>query len=835
MPKTQPKQKANSKKFSLLNRGWRFWLKWSFIGGLCSALFGALLIVLVLVYFAGQVPDLGSLEDYQPKQVTKIYARDGALITEYARQRRQYVSYDEIPESIIQAFLASEDSSFFTHSGFDLKAIIRAALTNIFTNRLQGASTITQQVAKTFLLSSERTYTRKIKELILASRIENHFEKEEILTLYLNQIYMGQGAYGIAAAADTYYSKALDELSIGQLALLAGLPKAPSGYNPLRHPKAARLRRDVVLKRMEAEGFITPAQANEAIAKDLELNHRPLANGASAPHFSEHVRRLIVEEHGEKALYHKGLQVFTTLDAKMQSAADAAVYRGLRAYDRRHGYRGPIGRINLINNWQNRIKETAKNWPHKKFGEPAAVLEITKTTATVGLANNRTVTIPLDLVKWARKYVDDIERGPRIKAVTDVLAVGDIVVVRPLTELADYREGGFKKLRTREDRADLYSLEQIPTVQAALVAIDTKTGAVRALVGGHDAGTGFNRVTQAKRQPGSAFKPLVYALALMRGQTPASIVLDAPVVLPRGETGTWKPQNYSTVIYGPSPLRRGLEKSRNLMTIRLAQKVGIRNIVGHAQTYGITSELAPNLSTALGSSALTPLEMTNAYRVFPNGGYYSEPYFVDTIQTVHGETIEAFPSQCHECTRGFTTRSAPPPLITPLKQQVLSPAASYQMVSMLEGVVQRGTGWRAKALGRPLGGKTGTTNDYKDAWFVGFSPDLVVGVWVGFDNPRQMGKDETGSKAAAPIWVWFLEKALKGKPIQNFDVPDDIHFVRIDRDTGTRPTPNTKNTLLEAFAPGTGPNTKSASNYQNTGSTEPNTPQEPQFNLEGIY
>lgn len=792
-----------------------YWLKLMFAMGVYGGIAGTALVIGVILYFMTQVPDYRTLATYKPQLITKVYDNKGEIIAEYAKQRRIYTPIEDIPKEVVEAYLAAEDADFYKHSGFDIQGIIRAALVNVFTNRKQGASTITQQVAKTFLLTSERTYTRKIKELILSRRIERAFEKDKILELYLNQIYLGHGAYGVAAAAMTYYNKDLSELTIGQRAMLAGLPKAPSRYDPIRNPRQARFRRDVVLVRMEAQNFITKEERALAIATDMELDPRPLARGKDAPHFSEHVRRHIAENYGDDELYTGGLNVFTTLDRKAQLAAEEAVYKGLREYDRRHGYRGAIGKVNILMNWQNRLKKEAKAWErHRHIGTPSVVLAVNneEQIATIGLLDGEEGQIPFQALKWAISYITVDKQGPKPKLVSDVLSVGDVILTKPLSEVFER----YKKL----DTAGMYSLEQVPQAQAALVALDNQTGAVRAMVGGLGDGTGFNRAVQAKRQSGSAFKPFVYSLALENGYTPASIILDAPVVLQTGEMDEkWKPHNYSEKVFGPSTLRRGLEKSRNLMTIRLAQKLGMNNIIGYARLFGLESDMQPDLSTALGSSSFNLLELTSAYSVFPNGGKRAAPYFIDNIQDAVGTNLFSHNFRCYTCMDTETDPRFEPQDIQIESENITSPQTAYLMTNMLRGVVQRGTAWRAKAVGHPAGAKTGTTNDYIDAWLMGFTPDLAIGVWFGFDKPRTLGNHETGSKAAAPIWAHFAKNALKGEPVKNFEVPEGISFVRIDAESGKLPARESKKKILESFVAGTEPKeagTRATGNVQDT-------------------
>ena len=760
-------------------------------------------VIAILYYYSTQVPDYRTLAEYTPSLITKVYDRHGEVLAEYAKQRRVYVPIDEMPQSVINAYLAAEDDQFYKHSGFDIKGIVRAALINIFTSRKQGASTITQQVAKNFFLSSERSYVRKIKELILSYRIEKAFSKDKILELYLNQIYLGSASYGVAAAAMAYYGKDLDELTHAQLAMLAGLPKAPSRYSPISNGRVARYRRDVVLHRMLAEKFITQNEHDLAIDEDLNLNPTPLKYGQDASHFSEHVRRFILDTYGESELYKAGFSVHTTLDKTMQSYAEEAVYKALRDYDRRHGYRGPVGRMNLLINWQGRIDKEAKKWSNKKkIGIPAVVLDIDDTAgvAYVGLPKNIRGTIELSSVKWARKYIDADSLDKKIKKVSDVLSTNDIIIVKAVSEIYTPAKGA--------NKADgFYSLEQIPKAQGSFIALEPSTGAILAMVGGLDDGTGFNRAVQSKRQVGSALKPIVYALALEKGYTPASIILDAPVVLRSNELdNAWKPHNYSEKVYGESTLRRGLEKSRNLMTIRLARDLGMGSIIRYIRKYGVTSDMERNLSTALGSSSISLLELTSAYGVFANAGRTVKPYAVNMVQDAVGTVIYRQHELCDTCAVDISESLYEPQKLPVVGEQIIPETAAFQMAHMLEGIVKRGTAWRARAVGQPVGAKTGTTNDFIDAWLMGIAPNMAIGAWVGFDRPQTLGNNETGSKAAAPIWVDFATKALNSSDdVLSYKVPEGISFVQIDSDTGTLPNSKTKKRIFEAFMVGTEP------------------------------
>lgn len=766
---------------------WVVILAW--LAALGALAFGAL-IAAVLVYYDHQLPDFRQLSEYKPPLITRVYDRNGEIVAEYANERRIWVPYNEIPKPVVQAFLAAEDTHFFEHSGYDLKAILRAMLVNAMTDRKQGASTITQQVAKTYLLSSERTYTRKIKELILSWRIEKAYTKNEILELYLNRIYLGNGSYGVAAAAQTYFSKTLNELNLPERAMIAGMPQAPTRYNPVRNPSAAKARRDIIIGRLLDEGFITASEADSAKASALGLNISPLKQGEDAPHFAEYIRQMILKQYGEKALYQDGLTVYTTLDLPTQRRAEEATYQGLRAYDRRHGWRGPLAKIKDMSDWQAELEKVAENYSHSwRIGEPAVVLKVSSESARIGLSDGGQGVIAAKDAKWTGKG-----------APSAFLKAGDVVMAKPLNA----KDG------------DAYSLEQLPAVQGALVAIDVKTGEVLAMVGGLGEGVGFNRAIMARRQVGSSFKPLVYAAAMEKGYTPASTVLDAPIVFRFGDK-EWKPHNYDHKFSGMTTLRTGLEKSRNLMTVRLAQDVGMRQVAELGKRMGLKGIPTTDLSVALGSVDQTLMEVTNAYAVFPRGGTYVEPTYLRRVQDSAGVTLFRAHAACENCSAqlGASPEQPPePPKVA--SREAMSPQAAYLMTNVMQGVVLRGTGYSLTSLGRPIGGKTGTTNDYIDAWFVGFTPSLSIGVWVGFDTPKTLGHGETGSRAALPIWKQFAENQFKGAPIEGFAVPQGIEFVRIDAKSGLLPGGPTEKTITEAFVEGTAP-TQVTTSYDDTG------------------
>lgn len=759
---------------------WLIALAWLAALGLLS---GAGLIAAVLVYYNSQLPDLRQITEYKPSLITHVYDRNGEVLAEYANERRVWIPINEIPKPVVQSFLAAEDSHFFEHGGYDLKAIIRAMLVNVLTHRTQGASTITQQVAKTYLLSSERTYTRKIKELILSWRIEKAFSKNEILELYLNRIYLGNGSYGIAAAAQTYFSKTLPELTLPERAMIAGMPQAPTRYNPVKNPSAAKARRDIVLRRLQDENFISKEEADTAIASPLGLNISTMKQGEDAPHFAEYIRRMVAGRYGDKALYEDGLSVYTTLDLDTQRKAETAVYEGLKAFDRRHGWRGPLAHIKDVANASAELDSLAEQYAHsERIGFVSVVTKVGRDSARIKFVGGGEGVIPVSSIKWTGRT-----------AVNSLLKPGDVIMAKPT--------GGDAK-----DGVAQYSLEQLPAVQGALVAIDVQSGEIIAMVGGLGEGVGFNRAVQAKRQIGSSFKPFVYTAALEKGYTPATTVLDAPVVFRTGDT-EWKPRNYDEKIGGLTPLRIGLEKSKNLMTVRLAQDVGLRQVSDVVKRLGIPDRVpVTDLSVALGTLNLSLLDMVSAYSVYPRGGLYVQPSFLRRVQDSQGVTLMRAHPACENCLRQLGgTPDQPPALPDVGAQQALSPQVAYQMVSMLQGVVQRGTAYSLASLGHPIAGKTGTTNDFIDAWFVGFTPSIAVGVWVGYDIPKTLGNGETGAKAALPIWKQFVQAQLENQPVEGFAVPEGLQFVKIDADSGLLPGVNTKRTLSEAFIPGTAP------------------------------
>ena len=769
-----------------------------FLGLFILTLVGVGGVFYTLHRFGRGLPEYRQLADYDPPVVTRIHAGDGRLMAEFATEKRVFVPVAAMPEMVVQAFLSAEDKTFYSHPGVDVPGIVRAAATNLMRlnkdRRPVGASTITQQVAKNFLIGNVVSIERKIKEVILAFRIERAFTKDRILELYLNEIYLGFGAYGAAAAALNYFDKSLDDLTLGEAAFLAGLPKAPNNYHPVRRPAAARARRDYVLNRMVEDGHISRADALREMSKPVVVRKPSEVLVTRADYFVEEVRRGLYERFGEDRLYGGGLSVRTTLDTRLQRISDRALRSGLSAYDRRRGWRGPLGRIESHSGWRRRLSgfpfpDDVIEW------RPAVVLAVDRYSCTIGFRNGATGVVPLAELQWARRAGRRL--GPAIRKARDVLSPGDVVAVEEVSMNAageTYSPGTF-------------ALRQIPEVNGALVALDPHTGRVLAMTGGFSKNLSeFNRATQAMRQPGSAFKPFVYLAALDAGFTPASIVLDAPFAIDQGPgIRRWRPTNYNRKFYGPTSLRVGIEKSRNLMTVRLASNIGMETVARYAERFGIVDRMPPMLSMSLGSGETTLLRLTTAYAMLVNGGKRIRPTLIDKVQDRTGATVFRHDRrQCATC-RAARWNAGALPQLPDEREEIADPRTAYQIVSMLQGVVERGTGRRVRDARRPLAGKTGTTNESRDAWFVGFSPDLAAGVFVGHDTPRSLGRAETGSSVAAPIFRQFMTETLEGQPAAPFRVPPGIRLVRLDLETGLPARPGARNVILEAFLPNTAP------------------------------
>ncbi len=795
-----------------------------FLSSLFSSIFvlGFIAVVSVLYgiwHFSKGLPDYTQLETYTPPVTTRLYASDGTLLNEYARERRLFVPIEKIPDVLKDAFLSAEDKNFYHHMGIDFIAIARAAVTNVLNKfgggGLVGASTITQQVAKNFLLTSERTYTRKIKEAILSLRMERAFTKDHIFELYLNQIYLGKSAYGVAAAALNYFDKDLRDITLEEAAFLAALPKAPNRYNPEKSYEAAKERRNWVIGRMLEDGKISEEQAINAKATDIVLNKRPGDDLVkNAEYYSEEVRREVVNSMGDDSIYLGGLAIRTSLDPKLQKIAHETLRGGMIEYDRNHGYRGPLMNIRMGAEWLDTFKEIEKPIAMPDDWKMAVVISVKNSMAAVGFADGTQGLLPLSQVEWARESLVGQKVGDVISSVRDVLKKGDIILVQEITLSNKERaKKGLPELSTNEAGEEvgekIYGLRQIPNVEGAMVVMDPHTGRVLAMVGGFSfEKSQFNRAVQAQRQTGSSFKPFIYLAALDNGYTPSSLILDAPFVLDQGPgLPKWKPHNYTTSISGETTMRVGLEHSKNLMTVRMAQVLGMDKIVDYAKRFGISDDLEPLLSMSLGAGESTLLKLTTAYAMIVNGGKKVYPSLIDRIQDRTGKTIfKEDVRECIDCQIEYSEGLMPPELPDD-REQITDEMSAYQMVNMMQGVVERGSGWKGRVWGRPLAAKTGTSDNLKDAWYIGFSPDMVVGIFLGFDVPSTLGAKSTGGMVGGPIFKNFMTQALKGTPATPFRVPAGIKLVRVERKTGKpleKYNPEEKKVIiLEAFKPGT--------------------------------
>jgi len=735
-------------------------------------LFSAISILAILWAFSNDLPDYKFLKNYKPPVSSKVYSGEGELVSDFSSEKRIFVPFEAIPEKLINSFLSAEDKNFFKHPGVDAKGVLRAVIKNIsnviYSKRLEGASTITQQVAKNFLLTNEVSFNRKLKEAILAFRIERTLSKERILELYLNQIYLGEGTYGIASASLRYFDKSINDLEYQEAALLAALPKAPSRYNPYKNIKVAEFRRNLVLKNLFDNKYITKKNYKKYLKSEILLKKRKKIYLEDTRYYVEDIRKNIVEKFGFEKVYKQGFNIKTPLNLNLQNIVTHSLRKGLIEYDRRKGWRGPIANKKISKNWNNNLKEyeleNSIGWKIaiiKKINQSS--LEIETNDKNKGLINSNGVS-------WTKKKIGDL------------FNVGDVIYVKKTDD-------------------NFYELKQLPKANGSVVAMDPFTGRVLALSGGFSfKRSEFNRATQALRQPGSAFKPFIYALALENNYSPSTLILDAPLVLEQGsDLKMWKPENYGKKFYGPSTLRMGLEKSRNLMTVRVARDLGIKKIVNFSKKLGIYENPEELLSISLGSAETTLLKLTTAYCSFVNGGKLVKPIMIDRIQDSEGNTIynseERFCDYCEQI--AFDSNNAPK--ILDNFNQVFSPESAYQMTSMLEGVVKRGTGKKLRDLNLDIAGKTGTTNKNTDTWFVGFTSKLVVGIYVGMDEPAPLGKHETGAKTALPIFKEFIKNAIKKKDARPFKVADNITMMVVDPLTGKRASFGSKKTIVEVF------------------------------------
>ena len=736
-----------------------------------------LLLILITILgilwsYSNNIPDYKFLKNYKPPVSSKVYSGNGNLVADFSKEKRVFVPINTIPKNVINAFLSAEDKNFFKHPGVDAKGVLRAIINNfkniLTSKRLEGASTITQQVAKNFLLTNEVSINRKIKEAILAFRIERALSKERILELYLNQIYLGSGAYGVAAASLEYFDKSIRELDYSEAALLAALPKAPSKYNPYRNKKLAKFRRDLVLKNLLENNFLNQEEYKNLKRQNINLKKKKKVYLEDSQYFIEEVRKKVIDDLTYEKVYKQGFNINTPINLELQKISTISLRKGLIEYDKRKGWRGALTNKNYSKNW---FEGLEKYNLEKSIGwEISIVREVNKFSAKIETISNFQGTINYNDITWTKKELEDLLRP------------GDIIYV--------------KKINQKE-----YSLKQLPKVNGGIIIMDPYTGRVLALTGGFSfKNSEFNRVTQALRQPGSAFKPFVYALALENNYTPSSLVLDAPLVLDQGsDLKLWKPQNYGKKFYGPSTLRVGLEKSRNLMTVRIAQDLGINKIVNFSKALEIYENPDELLSISLGSTETTLIKLASAYSSFVNGGKLVNPILIDRIQDSEGNTVVNNELRfCKNCDQ-ISYTSDDYPEVEDNYKKVFSPETAYQMTSLLEGVVKRGTGKKLNKLKLNLAGKTGTTNENTDAWFIGFTSNLVVGVYVGLDNAEPLGKFETGSKTALPIFENFVKMAIKKSDARPFKVADGITMMVVDPSTGEKANFNSKNTIMEAY------------------------------------
>ena len=725
--------------------------------------------------WSSNLPYIGSLKEYRPPIITEVLSEDGHLIGRFYEEKRIVVPLEDLPEHLIQAFVAAEDARFFEHEGVDFMGIFRAFYKNFMAGKIeQGGSTITQQVTRSLLLkNTERTYRRKAREGILSIQIEKNFSKRRILFLYLNQIYLGQGAYGVEAAAQTYFNRPAKELILAESALIAGLPQAPARYSPVKHFRRAKARQKYVLQRMYEEKYITRDQLKEALNVELDIQATSERAFKKAAYFTEHVRRYLLKKFGRDTLYRGGLTVYTTLNLKMQTSARAAVLRGTSELDKREGYRGVVKHMEPGDIPEAQIDP--ENPPETGSVVECLVEKVDDERKEVILRiGDQKARLPLSAMKWARKPDTEVPYySVTIKNPSEVLKMGDVILARLM------KEGS-------PPYAWEASLEQKPEVQGSLFCMVPETGEVKAMIGGRNFfESQFNRAIQARRQPGSAFKPIIYAAALDWGMSPADILMDAPYISDTNlDEEVWKPKNYKGKFFGPTLFRTALAKSRNVITIKILKKIGVQYAISYARKLGIESELSPDLSLSLGSSGLSLMELTRSYAVFAGGGLLVKPIFIRRIVDRSGEVVEE---------------------TQPELNQVISKETAYVITDLLKAVIKEGTGWRAKALKRPAAGKTGTTNHLWDAWFMGYTPGLVTGAWVGYDDLQPMGKGETGSRAACPIWLYFMSDVLKREPVVDFEVPEGIVYAKIDAKTGLLASPYSEKTVFQAFREGTEP------------------------------
>jgi penicillin-binding protein 1A len=768
-------------------KGWAFYVVYSLILSILLLLIAG---GLLFFYHSHRLPDFAPLKERNLNAFSIVYSEEDEVIGKYLMENRIPISYERIPKQLVHAFIAAEDADFFQHKGVDYKGILRAMFKNFLAGKIvQGGSTITQQVAKTFFLTPKRSLTRKLKEVAYAFGLERNLTKEEILSLYLNNIYLGNGAYGVEAAADSYFNKRVEQLNLAEMAMMAGLVKAPSRYSPVNNLKRAKDRQAYVLTRMVELGFVSQEQREKALRVPLKIQSRESAYFSKAPYFTEFIRHQVERKYGKEKLYQEGLRIYTTLDLSLQRSAEKSVEAGLRELDKREGFRGPIQTLPAKETREllNKKKGGLSPLPQKEIFEGVILSkEDSKKSYTVWVEDRKGI-LPYSEMSWALTLKPTPTYKPqKVKTPGDLLNPGDVISVRVK--------------ESKKDQPLLLSLEQEPRAQGALLCLDPRNGYVRAMVGGRDfSESQFNRAIASRRQPGSAFKPMIYAAALEKGYTPSTIIMDSPVEYSDPDGGTyWAPKNYDEEFLGPITFRNALAHSRNVVTVKILEDIGVGYALQFIKRLGIESPIKRDLSIALGTSGVSMMELTSAFAVFANGGERVKPIFIKKIVTMKGEVLEENTPYIEMDEK--EEEEEMPNLSSPAStERVISPQNAFIMTHLLEGVVQHGTGQRAKVLGRPVAGKTGTSSDYSDAWFIGYSPSLLAGVWVGFDDKTSLGKNETGSRAALPIWISFMSRALRNTPVETPKPPPGITFVRVNIDTGLPANTGSSETISEAF------------------------------------
>jgi len=802
------KKRSRSKKKR--ERGLTFYVIYAFI---LSALLLILCGALLFFYYSHRLPDFTPLKERNLNAYSIVYSEEDEVVGKFLVDNRIPIPYERIPKQLINAFIAAEDAEFFQHKGIDYKGILRAMFKNLIAGRIvQGGSTITQQVTKTFFLTPKRSLLRKLKEVAYSFGLERDLSKEEILTLYLNNIYLGNGAYGVEAAAESYFNKRAEQLNLAEIAMMAGLVKAPSRYSPVNNLKRAKDRQAYVLTRMTELGFISPEQKEKNLRIPLKIQSRESAYFSKAPYFTEFIRHQVERKYGKEKLYQEGLRIYTTIDLSLQRTAQKSVETGLRELDKREGFRGPLHTLSPKEVKELLIKKKGSLTPlpqNEIFDGVVLSKEDSKKFYTIWVEDRKGI-LPFSEMSWALNIKPTPNYKPqKVKTPGDLLNPGDVIHVRV-------------KETSKKEQSPVLTLEQEPLVQGALLCLDPKTGHVKAMVGGRDfSESQFNRAISSRRQPGSAFKPIIYAAALEKGYTPSTILMDSPVEYSDPDGGTyWAPKNYDKNFMGPITFRNALAHSRNVVTVKILEDIGVGYALKFIKSLGIESPIKRDLSIALGTSGISMLELTSAFAVFANGGERVKPIFIKKIVTMKGKVLEENTPyiELEEKEEEEETPETPSPV---LKERAISVQNAFIMTHLLQGVVQHGTGQRAKVLGRPIAGKTGTSSDYSDAWFIGYTPSLLTGVWVGFDDKTSLGKNETGSRAALPIWIYFMDQALKNTPIETLKPPKGITLIKVNIETGLPSDKDSPETIMEAFIESSIPWEKEGREKENPSSGAP--------------